>query len=515
MASDGVKGLTINAALERIASLVNLSDDLREKDGAHCALKWCDAIEACGGMRDEEIAVLNYFRSNAWAVLAGARNTNPKMTWAWEQPEIAQQILHLRKALNNRTFDRLPSLYRCQILTNLGNQLDSVGRFVEALEYWDRALLIDANFWMAQGNRGYALTYYAKAHYDQGQAAALLLSAHRDLTKVIATASNHIALGHNEALEAFARQKERLEEGIDVEEASKRIKLDGYEVGETEQEKQYRRWCLANRLFLNPLNDLGPHTIAARDVMTLPSFTTKLKEPPSLVGFFNQMKQEFVSARWMYFDGLNGAGPHFSDKDVLLYNTLDYPAYGLSIEKIKVAMRTAYSLFDKIAFFLNEYMKLNLPENDVSFARVWRTKSNAPIRSEFDDSKNWPFRGLYWLSKDVRDKTVKDTTEPDARELHHIRNHLEHKYLKVHELLVSPTPDPNSPLAWMVDDLAYSIVQGEFNEKALRVLKLTRAAMMYLSLGMHCEEKRRVNAAREKLTVAPMLLDTWDDEWKQ
>jgi len=512
MASDGVQGLAGDAALAPIADLVNLADDLRKKEGAERALEWCDAFEA-SGISDAHLAVLNYFRANAWAALTSIRSVDKKTTWAWDQPEIAKQILHLRKALNSPAFDHLPSLYRCQILTNLGNQLDAVGRFVEALEYWTRALSIDKNFWMAQGNRGYALIHYAKAHYDRGQSAALLLFAHRDLSAAISLASNHPGLGHGEALEAFVTQKTHAEAGINIEKASKLIKLDGHDLGETKEEERYRRWCLSNRLFLNPLNDLGPHTIAARDTMTLPDFVTKLKEPPWPVGFFNQMKQEFVSARWMYYDGLNSTEAHFSDRDVLLYNTLDYPAYGLSVEKTKVALRTAYSLLDKIAFFLNKYMKLNVPPGDVSFGRIWRTKERAPVRPEFEQSENWPFRGLYWLSKDVLDKEFKGSTEPDARELHDIRNHLEHKYLKVHEMLVTRPLDPDSPLAWLVDDLAYSIVRPEFNAKALRVLKLARAALMYLSLGMNREEKRRA-AKPGKDMIASMPLDTWEDEWK-
>ncbi|MDX5595492.1 LA2681 family HEPN domain-containing protein [Pseudovibrio sp. SPO723] len=40
---------------------------------------------------------------------------------------------------------------------------------------------------------------------------------------------------------------------------------------------------------------------------------------------------------------------HFSDKDVALYNTLDYPSYALAVEKARLAYRMEYSLFDKIA----------------------------------------------------------------------------------------------------------------------------------------------------------------------
>ncbi len=513
MASGGVGALEIDPALGRIAALVNLSDDLKKVEGAIRALEWSDTLEA-RGVSAAVLAVLDYFRSNAWAARAAIRNANAALTWTWEQPEIAQQVLLLRKALNNPAFDDLPDLYRCQIPTNLGNQLNAVGRFVEALEYWDRALAVDTHFWMAQGNRGYAYIHYAKALYDHGHRAPFLLTAHKDLNNASSYSAAYKHFGYPEAAQQFAALKADLESRIDVVEAEKIIQLDGDTLGETKEEERYRRWCLANRLFLNPLNDLGSHSIAARDVLTLPDFVTAIDEPPSLTGFFNQMKQEFVSARWLYYESRNYAGVHFSDRDVLLYNTLDYPSYGLGVEKLKIAMRMAYSLFDKIAYFLNDYMKLNMKSTRVNFSTVWRSGEGkaAPVRPEFEKSENWPFRGLYWLSKDLLVDDFRDSTEPDARELYQIRNHLEHKYLKVHETRVRPK-DPSSPSSWLVDDLAYSVSRSELSAKALRVLKLARAALTYLSLGMHREEKRR---AHGKTGVAvPMTLGVWEDEWKQ
>jgi hypothetical protein len=48
-----------------------------------------------------------------------------------------------------------------------------------------------------------------------------------------------------------------------------------------------------------------------------------LDEPPSLVGFFNQIKQEYVSARWSLYGGTHSSSrAHFSDRDVTLTNTL-------------------------------------------------------------------------------------------------------------------------------------------------------------------------------------------------
>src|SRR3546814_18053776 len=45
---------------------------------------------------------------------------------------------------------------------------------------------------------------------------------------------------------------------------------------------------------------------------------------------------------------------------------------------------------------------------------------------------NWPLRGLSWRSKELFDEQLKQSNAADARELHDIRNAIEHKYLKVH-----------------------------------------------------------------------------------
>ena len=128
---------------------------------------------------------------------------------------------------------------------------------------------------------------------------------------------------------------------IDVEEVERAMDLDGYEIGAAEEERAYRLWCLDNTLFLNPLNDLGPHRIAARDILHLPPFVTPIDEPPALLGLFNRLKQEFVTARWLNYDGTRSEGVHFADRSVSLYNTLDYPTYSIAIEKVKAAYRLA------------------------------------------------------------------------------------------------------------------------------------------------------------------------------
>ena len=149
----------------------------------------------------------------------------------------------------------------------------------------------------------------------------------------------------------------------------------------TEEERDYRHWCLVNCLYLNPLNDLGPYTVAADDSKGLAAHVVPVDAPHIFESFFDQMKQEYVSARWLLYEGLTAKMPHFSDRDVFLQATEPRPSLSLAIEKVKAAYRISYSLFDKVGFFVNAYMELGIPEKQVSFRTLWRTGENGRRRS--------------------------------------------------------------------------------------------------------------------------------------
>ena len=504
-----IEGLPNETAIQLTGRLIDLAGDLERPAGTSRALEWCDSLEQ-RDLSDSAAALLAYFRANAWANRQREKRRDRTTAWTWEQPELQEQVLSLRRAVNAPGFQELESVRRCQILTNLANQLDTVGRFVEALEHWDRALAIDPHFGMALGNRGYGLEQYARALYDPGHRALFLFYAHQALSEALSQRARYDA-AYGDAKRFFSSGKARIERIVDIAQVSRH--LHSHSLGESAEEQKYRCWCFSNRLFLNPLNDLGIHSIAGSDVLTLPGFVTPLEEPPTLIGFFDQMKQEFVSARWLFYEGSRADDVHFSDRGVELHNTLDYPSYALAVEKVKATYRIAYSILDKIAFFLNDYMLLGFDPARIYFRSIWYNKKQL-IHPKFEQSENWPFRGLFWLSKDLFDEAFRSTTEPDSKALHDIRNHLEHKYLKIHEMHVPQSADAHpSGLLW-TDRLAYSVQRGDFQAKTLRLLKLVRAGLIYLSLGMHATERRRRKEINET-TVFSISLDRWDDEWKR
>lgn len=127
-------------------------------------------------------------------------------------------------------------------------------------------------------------------------------------------------------------------------------------------------------------------------------------------------------------------------------------------------------------------------------------------------------RGLFWLGKDLYEDRpgFREVMNPDAEGLWEIRNHLEHKYLKLHEGdWHGPLPDDSQASFGLVDTLAYSLARREFTQKTLKVLKMVREALIYLSLGIHCEEKIRAKNRKANDIIPPMPLEIWEDEWKR
>ena len=82
----------------------------------------------------------------------------------------------------------------------------------------------------------------------------------------------------------------------------------------------------------------------------MPNILTSINDHSSFYGIFNQIKQEYCSVRYILYEGMYNNKNHFSDENVYLVNTIDYPKYGLNIE-IKAAYRSAYALFDRIGYF--------------------------------------------------------------------------------------------------------------------------------------------------------------------
>lgn len=237
MTLNNLDAFNIDNAIERIGMLTDLSLDLSKEEGLKQALRLSEQL-----LRKEltsiQRAYLHYFIGNVWANIK--RLSCGTVGLLWEEENIEQEIIYYRRASYEESFNELPKQLRCEILTNIGNLFSEVGRFTEAIEFWERALDIIPKFGMALGNKAYCLLHYAKCHYDTGQMAVMLKLAHSDLDKALKLSID------KEAKQVFLDSRLMIEKILDKDFLIKEINIINYDLGSTQEEIIYREWCLKN-----------------------------------------------------------------------------------------------------------------------------------------------------------------------------------------------------------------------------------------------------------------------------
>ena len=404
--------------LSDLAYAIDSASDAGDKEALRRLGKECEG--RLGRATGDERVRLLYYQSNTHSAIISSQTRDSTKLWGWEQPDAVRNVLLLRRAIAEPAFRTVGRIVGCQIRTNLAIRLNSLGRPVEANEQYLKVLEAEPRFAKALANRAKTLTDYATALYDRGHE-LWLLSAARSLFDAALGANAVWESGDRESIApALAEERGRITSDLAEMGLDETFDLNQWQLGATQEERAYRRWCLRERLFLNPLNDEYTDSVAATDVLHLPDHTYRAGEPPRFPAYFNLLKQEYVSARYRLYRATHERAPDWLMGEVLMLDSGEGQALGHYSENLKSAFRSAYSLFDKIGLFLNDYFQIGLAPGEVNFRKVWSEKSSggtSQVRSTFAGRRNWPLRGLYFLSKDLFDKDFDEISEPDAANL--------------------------------------------------------------------------------------------------
>ncbi len=422
--------------------------------------------------------ILWYFLGNCFAGLSKIRLNSEDDRLSWKLPETVEEIFALRSAVQYFSSIALEKEHVSQIRTNLGNSLSFLGRPVAAIEQWHLAIEAIPQFAKAYCNRGIGVQSYALGLYDPSHTLLALSSAQNDFEFALSTR----AYWENEDFKSYkttlAKRVIQIKKTLSDNGFNENFDLDAFEVGATFEEREYRVWCLDNRLFLNPLNDILTRSVVAQDVLHLPDHVYKQSETPRFPVYFNIIKQEFVSARYEFYTAVRKLDLEYIMKDVLLIDTGENHKFGHYTAKFRYSFRSIYSIFDKIALFLNDYFQLGKKVGKVTIKNVWYKNQNTQeIHEKISESRNWFLRGLYFVSLDLWDKQVVECSEPLAESLATLRHQLEHRFVSFVKYETKESTEYN-----------LSITIEEFSERTLKLLKLAREAIIYLSLMMRQEE---------------------------
>lgn len=377
---------------------------------------------------------------------------------------------------------------RMILYVNLGNALDFCGRKCSAMGYYSKATELHP-FGMALGNIGNALEHYASLEGDEGHCAVLFRTAYKYYLEAERANDSYT---YEEAKRGFSGRRKAMESHFGKENLKIQSELIPVEM-ESEMEGAYRKWCLANHLFLNTLNDLPELNEAfMQDILQITSITTAIEQenPPFVFEMFNQIKEEYIYARYLLYEVVNPSGKvHFADKETHLEDTLNYSSYSIRIEKLKTAYRTLYSIFDRIAFLLNAYLELGIVEQKVNFDSIWS-------RLKEKEAKNIALSALHWIDRDFKEK-FGNAGAPHTKKIKMLRNALEHKFVSVHMFSTENEVKIGK-------DYIYRISEENLIECTMDLLQLIREAVIELTIAIRIEEKQRNPSEKKALQMSMM-----------
>ncbi|HLW79165.1 MAG TPA: LA2681 family HEPN domain-containing protein [Terriglobia bacterium] len=368
--------------------------------------------------------------------------------------------------------------------TNLANALDETGRTIEAIDHYNIAWSLDLRHMLAKGNCGTALCRLASASHTHGwrnfDAGLALLQEACGAPDDVRIYANDVAVGRLEKrLKQALGRIERRKDGV-----------AGFENWRAHRREAHGQpacgpWLarvLTDRLLLS-LNQFPLASAEeARDDLFFATLSSGIDTGSEqwalgLIYLLNAIKEEYATARFLYYQALDASSPELvaCDKVTQYADPGSFARFGLDVGLLKTGFRVSIDILDKIAFFLNQYLRLGQPEDRVDFRNVWYADCSAkkgehPTLGERIKSRNW-LRAL----SDMREDWFADRFPGRFRDLRNIGTH---RGL----ILFSAEGGELSEEIKTVQDHA---------RETLLMLRTAKAAIEYLVLFIDEEEKAR------------------------
>lgn len=335
-----------------------------------------------------------------------------------------------------------PNAFRtsCRAYLCLANAYDHLGRFCEAQQYYRMALLDSTNTQEVERNQGFS---YANMHAFWPEEepfivrkAQQIIRKYQQFYDSLSPYFRQICSWPSPSLDAPLVDYNNIQDG------------------------EYEKWICHHYLRINRFNDVEPDSMLSLcDNVKLPVIVDTPEKKTLYESTFEEIKGSFISTR------------------KILYSIINEDKNSVNMEMLKMAYKNFYSIFDKIAMFLSNYLDIKLKSYEVDFAKIWNCK-NGDIRQEIlAHSQNMPLLGLYNIKLDVYGmKTDWYVVDEQTKDLKMLRNYMEHKSIIIKDEPMSHT------------EYQLTISKQELKLNTIRLAQLVRCAIIYLcNFVMHAE----------------------------
>lgn len=386
-----------------------------------------------------------------------------------------------------------------RVLTNLGNLYDTVGRPVDAIDCYDRALRRDESFGMAMGNKAMVVEALAPI---TSYSTTYMIYAHQLYQSALTHQQSVIDIGGPEALEVFQRRDDelvrRFTESGNAELLDKDLRHERYdESSMSDFVKFYTDFCIRNDLYLNlHIFDKIAHASVGDSIVprliTQPGEGDEQQYVHDIMFRLNEITEAYITAR------LSLAQSQYTNPDLsaisnqtTLVNLLDYSVSNIYVGYLKSAYKEAFGVLDKVAVLINHYLGLGLPEERCYYRSVWyEHDSNGemldpPILASKVKAQGHRLFGLFQLCQELC-----------GSKYSHIRNALTHRYLRVYRAASGPKG------TYMFEDL---------NQTTIDALNKIKCAIIYASLFI--ESRERAKRGDGPMVQIPLAIEQNLDIW--
>lgn len=396
---------------------------------------------------------------------------------------------------NDKDLRRAKSLYRqaiedlgnsepsfaSQVLINYGNCLSQFGRFIDAIEYYERAIQTDPTNGMAAGNLGIELERAARI---MGCYRHEYIALAYDFLKQALGPNMHLRFGSYQAVKDFQSRLARLEHFINAHKKPVLPPKPTKAHHDNKSQKDYIQFCISNGLFLNAWagnKELSPGII---DDISFGGITTPASNNhlvPELLKTLNEIKESYSTARYLYFLSQGKATTlDTASQTTIYFNNSDFSINGIYTGLCKTAYSHAFDVLDKVARIINTYFGIG--EQRSTFWNIFAEKQSQGetheirfiARKTICDTHNPSMYALADLCIDYFENAKVDLKTIDLR-----RNRITHDYLNVK---LYTAKDDNKESVISLDGL---------KQQTKDVLRLAKYAVLYVVSSINIAEMQK------------------------
>jgi tetratricopeptide (TPR) repeat protein len=395
---------------------------------------------------------------------------------------------------------------------NKGNTLDCLGRYLEAIECYDKAILLDNKHYNVWGNRGISCWRLSNLTEQKGDRDKLLLEA---MIYLAIELEMYPDADIDDATKEFVKDfinKNKIQIDLEIilkEQMPKKRALLGESFNlcsepEVDFKTFYYDFCEKHSIFLNIHFDCNKCECSKLDLIQTEflTFMNDFKKPYELFKKWFVLVDDYKTSRYLL-----ALSQYRPEQLLFLDKQRCEPDYSLNylsnVELLKNAFLTAMNIYDKIAFFLNDYEELGLSDDSVSF---W--KSNSIFNKTDILEKN------QWQSDLVALNSVrKDLEKHEFKRSKIIRDYLVHRYFVLHDIvdvekLTYPYDSSETPL----EHQEYHMDISEFFNLTIRTLRNIRNALFSLAFFISQKEKSKAKELDGKIGELHWTYDWEKDE---